>query len=48
VRLADSGGLHLEVAPCGLKRWFWTYRFDGQEKSRALGGHTDRGLQEAD
>ncbi|MBI5721069.1 MAG: integrase arm-type DNA-binding domain-containing protein [Burkholderiales bacterium] len=47
VRLADSGGLYLEVAPSGSKRWFWKYRFDGKEKRLALGGYPDLGLKEA-
>jgi hypothetical protein len=44
VRLADSGGLYLEVSPSGSKRWFWKYRFDGKEKRLALGGYPDLGL----
>jgi Arm DNA-binding domain len=47
VRLADSGGLYLEVSPSGSKRWFWKYRFDGKEKRLALGGYPDLGLKEA-
>jgi hypothetical protein len=37
VRLADSGGLYLEVAGAGSKRWFWKYYFDGKEKRLLLG-----------
>jgi integrase len=37
VRLADSGGLYLEVAANGSKRWFCKYRFAGKEKRLALG-----------
>lgn len=29
-RLADSGGLYLEVSPNGSRRWFWKYRKDGK------------------
>ena len=47
VRLADSAGLCLEVAPSGSKRWFWKYRFDGKEKRLALGSYPDLGLKEA-
>ena len=36
-RLADSGGLYLEVSPAGSKRWFWKYRKDGKEGRMALG-----------
>ena len=25
VRFTDSGGLYLEIAPNGSKRWFWKY-----------------------
>jgi integrase len=38
-RLADSGGLYLEVAPNGSRRWFWKYRKDGKEGRMALGGY---------
>ena len=37
VRLADSGGLYLEVSPNGSKRWFWKYRKAGKEGRLALG-----------
>lgn len=30
-RLADAGGLYLEVSPGGSRRWFWKYRKDGKE-----------------
>lgn len=39
VRLTDSGGLYLEVAPNGSRRWFWKYRKDGKEGRMALGGY---------
>ena len=42
-RLADSGGLYLEVSPKGSKRWFWKYYFDGKEKRLALGSYSDGG-----
>lgn len=38
-RLTDSGGLYLEVAPNGSKRWFAKYRFAGKEKRIALGSY---------
>ena len=38
-RLADSGGLYLEVTPQGSKRWFYKYRIDGVEKRLALGSY---------
>jgi integrase len=46
-RLADSGGLYLEVAPTGSKRWFWKYYFDGKEKRLALGSYPDVKLKDA-
>jgi len=38
-RLADSGGLYLEVSPNGSRRWFWKYRMDGKEGRMALGSY---------
>ena len=46
VRLADSGGLYLEVAPIS-KRWFWKYRFVGKEKRLALGVYPAKSLKNA-
>ena len=39
VRLADSGGLYLEVTATGSKLWRWKYRFGGKEKRLALGAY---------
>ena len=44
-RLADSGGLYLEVSPAGSKRWFWKYRKDGKEGRMALGSYPEVGLK---
>lgn len=38
-RLADSGGLYLEVSPAGSKRWFFKYRNAGKEYRLALGSY---------
>ncbi len=38
-RFADSGGLYLEAAASGSKRWFWKYRYGGKEKRLALGAY---------
>lgn len=38
-RLADSGGLYLEISPAGSKRWFWKYRYNGKEGRMALGSY---------
>lgn len=46
-RFADAGGLYLEVAASGSKRWFWKYRFDGKEKRLAIGGYPDIKLRAA-
>lgn len=36
-KLADGGGLYLEVMPTGAKYWRWKYRHAGKEKRLALG-----------
>lgn len=36
-RLADGGGMYLEVSPAGGKYWRLKYRFGGKEKRLALG-----------
>jgi integrase len=36
-RLADGGGMYLEVSPAGGKYWRMKYRFAGREKRLALG-----------
>ena len=43
VRLADSGGLYLEVSPNLSRRWFWKYYFGNKEKRIALGHYTESG-----
>jgi integrase len=45
-RLADSGGLYLEVSPGGSKRWFWKYRIAGVEKRIALGSYPSVSLKD--
>ena len=44
-RFSDSGGLYLEVAPNGSKRWFWKYKFVGKEKRLALGSYPETRLK---
>ncbi len=46
-RFADSGGLYLEVAATGSKRWFWKFRIDGKEKRLALGSYPEVTLKAA-
>ena len=47
VRLACSGGLYLEVASNGSKRWFWKYRKGGKEGRMALGSYPAIGPKQA-
>jgi integrase len=46
-RLADSGGLYLEVMPTGAKHWRWKYRFAGKESRLALGSYPAVSLKQA-
>jgi len=46
-RWTDAGGLYLEVALGGSKRWFVKYRFAGKEKRLALGGFPEVSLKAA-
>lgn len=46
-KLADGGGMYLEVAPSGGKWWRLKYRFDGKEKRLSLGTYPEVGLKEA-
>ena len=46
-RLADSGGLYLEVSPAGSKRWFLKYRSAGKEYRLALGSYPEVSLTAA-
>jgi integrase len=47
LRLSCSGGLYLEVAPNGSKRWFWKYRKQGKESRMALGSYPAVGAKAA-
>lgn len=46
-KLADGGGLYLEVMPTGGKLWRWKYRHAGREKRLALGSYPAVSLTEA-
>jgi len=46
-KLADGGGLYLEVVPSGSKYWRLKYRFAGKEKRLALGVYPQIALAEA-
>jgi len=46
-KLADSGGLYLEVMPSGSKYWRMKYRFAGKEKRLAFGVYPEVSLAKA-
>lgn len=46
-KLADVGGLYLEVYPTGGKLWRLKYRFGGKEKRLSLGSYSVVSLKEA-
>lgn len=46
-RLADGGGLYLEVSPKGGKYWRYKYRFSGKEKRLSIGVYPDVSLKDA-
>lgn len=47
VRLYDTGGLYLEVAPSGGKWWRFKYRYADKEKRLSLGTYPDTSLKAA-
>jgi len=46
-KLSDSGGLHLLVAPNGGRYWRYSYRFNGKQKTLALGIYPEVSLARA-
>jgi len=46
-KLSDGGGLHLLVTTSGGKLWRFQYRFDGKQKSLALGQYPEFSLANA-
>ena len=46
-KLADAGGLYIEVTPSGGRRWRWKYRFGGKEKRLSFGVFPDVSLKAA-
>lgn len=46
-KLPDSGGLHLFVAPTGVKSWRWRYERGGRERLVTLGQYPAMGLAQA-
>jgi integrase len=47
IRLYDSGGLYIEIAPTGGRWWRFAYRFGGKRKLISLGVHPDVSLADA-
>lgn len=47
IKLADGGGLYLEVRPTGSKLWRYRYRVAGKENVFAIGEYPDVSLAEA-
>jgi hypothetical protein len=46
-KLADGGGLYVEIMPTGSKLWRLKYRFAGKEKRLSLGPYPAIGLAQA-
>ena len=46
-KLADGGGLYLEVRPSGAKLWRYRYRIAGKENIFAIGEYPAISLAEA-
>ena len=46
-KIADGGGMFLQVTPAGGKLWRLKYRFDGREKLLAMGSYPEISLGEA-
>jgi Arm DNA-binding domain len=46
-KLADGGGMYLLINSTGSKYWRLNYRFDGKQKTLALGVYPDVSLSEA-
>lgn len=46
-KLSDGAGLQLHIAPTGSKLWRWAYRFDGKQKTMALGAYPAISLAQA-
>ena len=47
VKLTDEKGLHLLINPNGSRYWRFSYRFDGKQKTLALGVYPDTSLKQA-
>ena len=47
IKLSDSGGLYLLIAPHGSKLWRLAYRFGGKQKTLAIGAYPTSTLKAA-
>ncbi len=47
LKMSDGGGLQLWVTPDGAKRWRLAYRFEGKQKTLAIGVYPSVGLRDA-
>ncbi len=47
IKISDSGGLYLLIAPHGSKLWRLAYRFSGKQKTLAIGAYPTFTLKEA-
>ncbi|CAI9120429.1 Arm DNA-binding domain-containing protein [Brytella acorum] len=46
-KLADAGGLYLQVTPSEGKHWRWRYERGGKEKTYTIGSYPDVRLPDA-
>ena len=46
-KVADGGGLHIEIRPTGAKLWRLRYRLAGKENVFAIGAFPEVGLAKA-
>jgi hypothetical protein len=46
-KLSDGSGLYLLIAPNGGRYWRYSYRFNGKQKTVALGIYPDGSLAKA-
>ncbi len=47
IKISDGGGLFIRSEPTGSKFWRISYRFDGKQKTLALGKYPHVSLKEA-
>ena len=46
-KVSDAEGLFILVNPKGSRLWRWSYRYDGKQKTLALGKYPDVSLSDA-